>query len=335
MESLTYLFASHTVAELQWLWIRKKLQTLPCSTMTSAHPARPHLHIKHISLVIFLFLLDSQGLNLDRNRAIDTHLSMNEWCLLWSERCVCSAGLRRCTCTSPSVPRCLVWGTEGIRLPRGAAPGPAQPEPPTGSTPVWFSCRIWRWAWVRWTWWRSRWGRSSGDYAGRHMGWPVCDPPPVLHHLKDIIHTFICQKSSSLWKLCHHLTSKLTLDLPRGSPHLGLVSRYERAEVGVVGEITQNPQRAHHSEQTLVVCGFDGWILQSFLGRGRVCGPGHLRDGVDVVRGAGDRLISHLHDHWLDDSCKKKHRRQECDCLRVIRLHWWQWQPDTHILVCF
>ena len=237
---------------------------------------------------------------------------MNEWCSLWSERCVCSAGLRKCMYTSLSVPRRLVCGAEEIRLPRGAAPGPAQPEPPTGLTPVWFSCRIWRWAWVRWTWRRSRWGRSSGDCAGRCTGWPARDPPPVSHHLKDIIHTFICQKSSSPWRLCHHVTSKLTLDLPRGSPHLGLVSRYERAKVGVVGEITQNPQRAHHSEQTLVVCGFDGWILQSFLGRGRVCGPGHLRDGVDVVRGAGDRLICHLHDHWLDDSCKEKHRRQDC-----------------------
>lgn len=90
-ESFTYLFASHTVAELQWRWIRKKLQTLPCSTMTSAHPARPHLHIKHISFVIFLFFLDSQGLNLARNWTIWYSL-IDEWVmftLVWTMCLLC------------------------------------------------------------------------------------------------------------------------------------------------------------------------------------------------------------------------------------------------------
>lgn len=92
-----------------------------------------------------------------------------------------------------------------------------------------------------------------------------------------------------------------TLVFPRGSPCLGLVSWYKRAEVGIVGKITQNPYCALYSEQTLVVCGYDGWILQSFNGRGAVRGPGDLRDWVNIVGGAGEPLFSHLHGHWLDD----------------------------------
>lgn len=98
-------------------------------------------------------------------------------------------------------------------------------------------------------------------------------------------------------KKCMYL--KCTLVFLRGSPHLGLVCRYEGAQVGVVGE-TLSSQRALHSEQTLDVCGFDGWIVQSLV-RGRVCGPCYLRGGINAVRGASDRLIGHLHGNWLDE----------------------------------
>lgn len=74
------------------------------------------------------------------------------------------------------------------------------------------------------------------------------------------IFAIICQKSSSLLNYII-MQPKRTSVFPRGSPHLGLVSRYERADVGIIGEITQNPQCALHSEQTLVVCWFDGWIF--------------------------------------------------------------------------
>lgn len=73
----------------------------------------------------------------------------------------------------------------------------------------------------------------------------------------------------------------------------------------MVGVVTQNPQRAPHSEQTLVVGGPDGGIYQSVLSRGRICGPGYMGNGVDVVRGARDGVISHLHDDRLDESWKK------------------------------
>lgn len=92
-----------------------------------------------------------------------------------------------------------------------------------------------------------------------------------------------------------------TLLFPRRSPHLGLISWYKRAKVGIVRDVTQNPQSALHSEQTLVhYC--DGWIVQSSLSRGGICGPGDLGRRVGVLGGAGEGLLSHLHDHWLDGS---------------------------------
>lgn len=97
---------------------------------------------------------------------------------------------------------------------------------------------------------------------------------------------------------------RCTLLFPRRCPHLGLVGWYKRAKVGMVREVTQNPQRALHSEQTLVVHDCDGWIVQSSLSRGGVCGPGDLGHRVGVVGGADEGLLSHLHDHWYNRSWK-------------------------------
>lgn len=93
-----------------------------------------------------------------------------------------------------------------------------------------------------------------------------------------------------------------TLLFPRRGPHLGLISWYKRAKVGIVSGVTQNPQSALHGEQTLVVHYCGGWIVQSSLSRGGICRPGDLGRRIGVVGGAGEGVLSHLHGHWLDGS---------------------------------
>lgn len=111
---------------------------------------------------------------------------------------------------------------------------------------------------------------------------------------------FKCVRLHPLYANSIMMLTKCTLVLPGGGPNLASVSWCERAEVSIAGEITHNPQHALHSEQTLVVSGFDDGFFHSFLSWGGICGPGYLGDWVNVVRRAGDRVISHLHDNRLD-----------------------------------
>lgn len=118
----------------------------------------------------------------------NTHTLMQQWCLLPSESCVCSADLKRCRHTFQSVPLCLACEAGEIHFPAEAGPGPVQLVPPTGWKCAWSYCHISWWLWARQSRWRSRWGRNSGDCADRCMGWRVHIPLPVLYVLKVSVH---------------------------------------------------------------------------------------------------------------------------------------------------
>lgn len=90
---------------------------------------------------------------------------------------------------------------------------------------------------------REKFWRACGAMQGMDSAWPSsCVIWSERQHI-SIFLLFICL-FMKMMSLCNQ---KRTLVFPRGSPHFGLVSRYERAEVGIVGEMTQNPQRALHS----------------------------------------------------------------------------------------
>lgn len=141
-----------------------------------------------------------------------------------------------------------------------------------------------------------------GVMQGMDSAWPSsCVMQSERQKIR--IYFYLAEKKSpSLGKTYHHKTKTHTLIFPGGSPHLAPVSWCEGADVGVVGEATQSPQRALHVEETPVVRSFDGWVFHRLLGRLGFGGPGHPGSWVDVVRGAGGRLISHQHGHRLDES---------------------------------
>lgn len=226
---------------------------------------------------------------------------MKRWCLHQSEWCVCSAHLRWCKCTGLSAPQCLACEAEETRWTAEAALGPAQHDPPRHWGHAWFLCHISEWPQAHWMTWRSKSVRNSAAREELCREWTEHHPLPVLYSLKDNIFLSFHSDWCGI-KPVMTVKPGCTLLFPRRSPHLGLISWYKRAKVGRVRAVTQNPQSALHSEQTLVVHCCDGWIEQSSLSRGGICGPGDLGCRVGVVGGAGEGLLSHLHHHWLDGS---------------------------------